>query len=322
MFLVPFMAARIIFNLLQVLVVMAFAPLLAGVISRLKEIVQSKRGPSIFQPYRDIWKLFHKDEVISEYSSWIFRFTPYIVFVVPIFVATLIPVLTSYPLFFAFMGDMLGGGFVLALGGFFATLAAVDTANPYGPMGASRTRLVGFLAEPVFMIVFFTVSFVAGSTIPYIVQQRWVQPLSNFFEPAHVLIMLAFFILILAEGGRIPVDNPSGHFELAMIDESKGLEYSGPAAALMKWGGEMKLFVLITIFLNVLVAPWGLASTQAVSDVLLAVPLVLLKIFVFVLALVAVESSLAKLRLFRISEFLGVAFITSVAAMITWLFTQ
>ena len=316
------MAARIIFNLLQVLVVMAFAPLLAGVISRLKEIVQSKRGPSIFQPYRDIWKLFHKDEVISEYSSWIFRFTPYIVFVVPIFVATLIPVLTSYPLFFAFMGDMLGGGFVLALGGFFATLAAVDTANPYGPMGASRTRLVGFLAEPVFMIVFFTVSFVAGSTIPYIVQQRWVQPLSNFFEPAHVLIMLAFFILILAEGGRIPVDNPSGHFELAMIDESKGLEYSGPAAALMKWGGEMKLFVLITIFLNVLVAPWGLASTQAVSDVLLAVPLVLLKIFVFVLALVAVESSLAKLRLFRISEFLGVAFITSVAAMITWLFTQ
>ena len=137
-----------------------------------------------------------------------------------------------------------------------------------------------------------------------------------------VLIMLAFFILILAEGGRIPVDNPSGHFELAMIDESKGLEYSGPAAALMKWGGEMKLFVLITIFLNVLVAPWGLASTQAVSDVLLAVPLVLLKVFVFVLVLVAVESSLAKLRLFRISEFLGVAFITSVAAMITWLFTQ
>ena len=107
----------------------------AGVrrLSRLKEIVQSKRGPSIFQPYRDLWKLFHKDEIVSEESSWIFRFTPYIVFVTPIFVALLIPVLTNYPLFFAFMGDMIGGGFVLALGGFFATLAAVDTANPYGP---------------------------------------------------------------------------------------------------------------------------------------------------------------------------------------------
>jgi len=314
------MGVRIAFNLLQVLVVMLFAPLVAGTISRLKEIVQSKHGPSIIQPYRDIWKLFHKDEVISDRSSWIFRFTPYIIFVTPIFVTLLIPVLTSYPLFFAFMADMLGGGFVLALGGFFATLAAVDTANPYGPMGASRTRLVGFLAEPVFMIVFFTVSFVAGSTIPYIVQQRWVTPISNFFEPAHVLVMLAFFILILAEGGRIPVDNPSGHFELAMIDESKGLEYSGPSAALMKWGGEMKLFVLLCIFLNVLVAPWGLAQGTALSDVLLAIPLVLLKILAFVLVLVAVESSLAKLRLFRISEFLGAAFVISVAAMITWVF--
>jgi formate hydrogenlyase subunit 4 len=314
------MLVHILYNLLQVAVVMAFAPLLAGVTNRLKEIVQSKHGPSIVQPYRDIWKLFHKDEVISDQSSWIFRCTPYIVFIVPIFVTLLIPILTSYPLFFAFMGDMLGGGFVLALGGFFFTLAAVDTANPYGPMGASRTRLVGFLAEPVFMIVFFTVSFVAGSTIPYIVQQRWVQPISNFFEPAHVLIMLAFFILILAEGGRIPVDNPSGHFELAMIDESKGLEFSGPAAALMKWGGEMKLFVLICIFLNVLVTPWGLASSTVFSNVLLAIPLVLFKILIFVLVLVAVESSLAKLRLFRISEFLGVAFITSVAAMIMALF--
>ncbi len=314
------MFARIVFNIVQVVVVMLFAPLLAGTVSRLKEIVQSKHGPSIFQPYRDIWKLFHKREFISEQSSWIFRFTPVIVFVTPIFVALLIPVLTSYPLFFAFMGDMLGGGFILALGGFFATLAAVDTGNPYGPMGASRTRLVGFLAEPVFMIVFFTVSFVAGSTIPYIVQQRWVNPISNFFEPTHILVMLAFYMLILAEGGRIPVDNPSGHFELAMIDESKGLEYSGSGAALMKWGGEMKFFVLICIFLNVLVAPWGLARTIAVRELAIAIPLVLAKVFFFVLTLVAVECSLAKLRLFRISEFLGAAFVISVAAMIAWVF--
>ena len=314
------MTTRILFNLIQVLVVMGFAPLVSGVTGRLKEIVQSKRGPSIIQPYRDLRKLFQKDEVVSEQSSWIFRFTPYLVFVTPIFVTLLIPVLTSYPLFFAFMGDMLGGGFVLALGGFFATLAAVDTGNPYGPIGASRTRMVGFLAEPVFMIVFFTVSFVAGSTIPYIVQQKWVTPLANFFEPSHVLLMLAFLMLILAEGGRIPVDNPSGHFELAMIDESKVLEYSGRGAALMKWGGQMKFFVLLCIFLNVLVTPWGLAGEQSFAHVLLAIPLILLKIFIFVLVLVVIESSLSKLRLFRITEFLGAAFITSVVAMITRIF--
>ena len=316
------MGQRILFNLLQVLVVLLFAPLVAGVLARLKEIVQSKRGPSIFQPYRDLWKLFHKDEVVSTESSWVFRATPYVVFVTPLFVTLLIPVLTSYPLFLAFMADMVGAGFVLALGGFFAALAAVDTANPYGPLGASRTRMVGFLAEPVFVIVFFTVSFVAGSTIPYIVQKQWMLSPAHFFDPSHVLLIAAFLMLILAEAGRIPVDSPAGHFELAMIEESKGLEYSGRGAALMKWGGQMKLFVLMCVFLNVLVTPWGLAVDQRLPDVLVAIPLVLVKIFGLVLILVVIESSFAKLRLFRISEFLGAAFITCVAAMIARLFAS
>jgi formate hydrogenlyase subunit 4 len=312
------MLERIVYNLLQVFVVVAFAPLVEGVLSRLKENLQSKRGPSIFQPYRDIWKLLHKDEIVSDHSSWVFRSAPYVAFAAPVFVTLLIPVLTRYPLFFAFMGDMLGGGFVLALGGFVTTLAAVDTANPYGPMGASRTRMVGFLAEPVFIVVFLTVSFVAGSTIPYIVQTRWITPIANFFEPSHVLLMIAFLMLILAEDGRIPVDSPSGQFELAMIDRSKSLEYSGRGAALMKWAGAMKFFVLICIFLNVLVVPWGLAPEQTgAAGVLIAIPLVLFKIFLFVLVLVYIESSLAKLRLFRITEFLGAAFVISVVAMIT-----
>ena len=134
-------------------------------------------------------------------------------------------------------------------------------------------------------------------------------------------MLLAFLMLIFAETGRIPVDNPSGHFELAMIDESKGLEYSGRGAALMKWGGAMKFFVLCCIFLNVLVlAPWGLAQGVSYWEVLLAVPLILMKIIILVLVLVAIESSLAKLRLFRITEFLWAAFVTSVAAMIIDLF--
>jgi formate hydrogenlyase subunit 4 len=314
------MTETISYNVLQVLFVLVFAPLYAGVLSRLKEIVQSRRGPSIIQPYRDLWKLFHKDQILSEETTWIYRLTPYLVFVIPIFVAILIPVLTDFPLAFAFMGDMLAGGFFLGLGGFFAALAAVDTGNPYGPMGASRTRMVGFLAEPVFMIVFFTVSFVAQSTIPYIVQQKWVASAGAFFSPAHILLLVAFLMLILAEGGKIPVDNPTGHFELAMIDESKGLEFSGRDAALMKWGGQMKFLVLTCIFLNVLVAPWGLAHMQPAIGLLMAIPLILLKILLFAIVLVAIETSLAKLRLFRISEFLGAAFITSVAAMITSIF--
>jgi len=314
------MKETIVYNMAQVLFVLGFAPLYSGVLSRFKEIVQSKRGPSIFQPYRDLWKLFHKDETVSSETTWIFRITPYLVFITPIFVTVLIPVLTDYPLAFAFMGDMLAGGFFLGLGGFFSALAAVDTGNPYGPMGASRTRMVGFLAEPVFMIVFFTVSFVAQSTIPFIVQQKWVANVGAFFSPAHVLLLIAFLMLILAEGGRIPVDNPSGHFELAMIDESKGLEFSGRGAALMKWGGQMKFLVLACIFLNVLLAPWGLAHGHEAIQVIAAIPLILLKVLLFAIVLVMIETSLSKLRLFRISEFLGAAFITSVAAMIVSIF--
>jgi formate hydrogenlyase subunit 4 len=144
--------------------------------------------------------------------------------------------------------------------------------------------------------------------------------LANFFLPSHALLALAFLMLILAEGGRIPVDNPTGHFELAMIDESKSLEYSGRGFALMKWGGQMKFFVLMIVFLNVLLTPWGLAGDPTLGAVLLAIPKVLLKIFCFLLALVVIESSLSKLRLFRIAEFLGAAFITSVAAMIAQIF--
>jgi len=314
------MLTHIGYNLLQVAVVIGLAPLLEGILSRLKEIVQSKRGPSIFQPYRDLAKLLGKDEIVSRESSWLFRAAPYVAFTAPVFVTLLIPVLTGYPLFFAFMGDMLAAGFVLALGGFFVALAAVDTANPYGPMGASRTRMVGFLTEPVFLIVFMTISLAAGSTIPYIVQKEWVSSPAAFFAPWHVLLVLAFLLLILAEDGRLPVDSPSGHFELAMIEKSKSLEYSGRGAALMKWAGAMKLFVLMVVFLNVLVTPWGLAAGAALGPVLLAVPCVLFKMLLFLLVLVAIESSLAKLRLFRISEFTGAAFVIAVVAMVSRLF--
>ncbi len=313
------MAQSIALNAAQLAFVLLLSPLFSGLLTRCKEIVQSKRGPSVFQPYRDLRKLLGKDERIPDESTWIFRAAPYFVFVVPLIVTLLIPVLTDFPLFFAFAGDMLAVGFILAISGFFFTLAAIDGGNPYGAMGASRTRMVGFLAEPVIIIVLFTVSFVANSTIPYIVQQHWIHPIANFFAPSHILLLIAFFMIILAETGKLPVDNPSGHFELAMIDESKALEFSGRGAALIKYGGYMKFTVLAIVFLNVLVAPWGLAQHASPLAVLVAGGAVALKILALVGAIVIVESSLAKLRLFRISEFLGAAFVISVTAMVTQL---
>jgi formate hydrogenlyase subunit 4 len=314
------MTTRIVINLLQALTVLLLAPLAKGVLNRLKERLQTRLGPPILQPYYDLWKLFLKDEVVSERASWLFRATPYVVFAAPLIVTLLIPVLTAYPLFMAFMADMVGAGFILALAGFFTAAAAIDAANPYGAMGASRTRMVGFLVEPIFMMIFFAVSFTAHSTIPYIVQQKWVASAATFFAPSHLLVIAAFVMIILAETGKIPVDNPSGDFELAMIDEAKNLEYSGRGAALMQWGGAMKLLVLMCVLLNVLVTPWGLATTTDPFDVLLAIPEVGLKVLLALVVLAAIEASLAKLRLFRIPEFLGAAFVTVFVALIVHAF--
>jgi formate hydrogenlyase subunit 4 len=311
------MAQSVALNLAQLAFVLALSPFFAGILTRCKEIVQSKRGPSILQPYRDLRKLFGKDERIPEASTWIFRAAPYLVFIVPLIVTLLIPVLTDFPLFFAFAGDMLAAGFIFAISGLFFTLAAIDGGNPYGAMGASRTRMVGFLAEPVIIVVLFTVSFVASSTIPYIVQQHWVHPIANFFAPSHILLLIAFFMIILAETGKLPVDNPTGHFELAMIDESKALEFSGRSAALIKYGGYTKFTVLAIIFLNVLTTPWGLSHDGSPADIAAAALVLTLKILALIVLIAIVESSFAKLRLFRISEFLGAAFIVSVTAMVT-----
>ncbi len=313
------MVMSALLQVLQILTVLLCAPLLRGVINQLKALVQSKRGPSIWQPYRDLWKLLHKGSVVSEYATWIYHVTPYFTFITPLAVAMLIPVLTGYPLPFAFMGDMLAGGFILSLGSFFTSLAAMDTASTFGGMGSSRSRVVSLLAEPVIILVLFTVALIAQVTIPFIVNQTLASA-AYLYNPAHWLLAVALFMVILAEAGRIPVDNPSSTFELSMIEASRTIEFSGQELALMEWGSFMRFFVLLTILLNVLTAPWGLAPEGAttVLSVLIAEASLLLKMLVICCVIVVIESSLAKWRFFRIPEFLGAALILAGLALITF----
>lgn len=304
---------------LQIATVFCCAPLLRGIINRLKAMVQSKHGPSIWQPYRDLWKLLRKGRVISEHATWVYSVTPIFTFITPLIVAMLIPVLTAYPLPYAFMGDMLAGGFILSLGGFFTSLAAMDTASTYGGMGSSRARVVSFLAEPVVILVLFTVTLIAQATIPFAVNQTLISA-NYLYSPAHWLLAAALFMVILAESGRIPVDNPSSTFELSMIEASRTLEFSGRDYALMEWGGSMRFFVLLTILLNVLTAPWGLAPAggTTVLTIIIALVTLLLKMFVVCGIIVVIESSLAKWRFFRIPEFLGAAVILAGLAIVSF----
>lgn len=309
-----------------VLVVLFCAPLVRGVINRLKAMVQSKHGPSIWQPYRDLWKLLRKGTVVSEHATWIYRIAPPLVFITPLTVATLIPVLTAYPLPFAFMGDMLAGGFILSLGGFFTSIAALDTGSAFGGMGSSRARVVSLFAEPVVLLVLFTVSLVANATIPFIVNQTLASP-DYVLSPTHWLLVAALFLVILAEAGRIPLDNPSSTFELSMIESSRLIEYSGPDLALMEWGGATRLVVLLTILLNVLTTPLGLVPDAASGVVLVAAVVVatislLAKLLVICVVITLIESAVAKWRFFRVPEFLGIALALAALAVISYYLTH
>jgi formate hydrogenlyase subunit 4 len=289
-------------QVIQVTVVLVLAPLYAGALARAEAIVQSKRGPSVLQPYRDLAKLLRKGAAISEQASWIFRSAPVVAFACYLTVAAIVPIITDEPLPLAFLGDLIGGAFVLGLASFAISLAAYDTASPLGGLGASRTTWVGSFAE---------------SDNPYLENHALAASPYALVLPTHVLGAIAFFMLVLAENGRIPIDNPSGSIEISMIEESRVLEYSGRYYALVKWGSAMKLFLLSAIFMNVFVIPWGLGDATSLVGGLLGTLALLGKLAVCGLVIVIIDSSFAKLRFFRIAEFLGAAFLLALLGIAT-----
>ena len=304
-------------QVIAVLTVVLMAPLLKGVIDNLKAKVQSRWGPSILQPYYDIAKLFRKERMRTPNTSLIFRSAPYVAFAAPIAFAILIPVLTAAPVSWAFMADMVGSGFVIGIGGFFVNLAAMDSGSPYGGLGASRARLVSSLAEPTFIVVFFAVAFVSGATVPFVVNKA-LFTVTPIVAPSHALIAAAFFMVVLAEAGRIPVDNPATQQELSMIESSRLFEFAGPDQALLEWGGWMKLFVILIVWLNVLILPLGLAASLTPLAIAIAIATLAAKMLGAAVLIVFIESALAKIRILRVPEFLGASFVLSFLALVVF----
>ena len=302
---------------LQSLVVLTAAPLYAGVLARAEAVAGSKRGPSVLQPYRDLAKLLRKGSAISDQASWVFRGAPFVAFACYLTVSVIVPVITSTPLPLAFLADLIGGAFVLALASFVISLAGLDTASPYGGLGASRASWIGSMAEPALILVFFTVGAVSASDNPYLMNHAIASSPYVLVLPTHLLGLVAFFMIVLVENGRIPIDNPGGSTEISMIEEGRVLEYSGREYALVKWGSWMKLFLMSSIFMNVFVIPWGLGTSDDVPSALLAIPVLLGKLALCGLAIVVIDTSFAKLRFFRIAEFLGAAFLLALVGIAT-----
>jgi formate hydrogenlyase subunit 4 len=304
-------------QIVQSLVVLLGAPLYAGVLARAEAIVESKRGPSVLQPYRDLAKLLRKGSATSDQASWIFTVTPFVTFACYLTVSVIVPVITNTPLPLAFLADLIGGAFVLALAGFMTSLAGLDTASPYGGLGASRASWIGSMAEPALILVFFTVGAVSASDNPYLMNHAIASSPFALVLPTHLLGLVAFFMIVLVDNGRIPIENPGVSTEISMIDEGRVLEYSGREYALVKWGSWMKLFLMSAIFMNVFVIPWGLGGSTDLPSAFLAIPALAGKLALCALAIVVVDTSFAKLRFFRIAEFLGAAFLLALVGIAT-----
>jgi formate hydrogenlyase subunit 4 len=306
-----------VIQLLQVLTVALGAPGLMGVIAKVEARLQGRRGPRVLQPYYDVAKLCRKEALAPSGASWFFLVAPPAAVAAYLTIPLLIPVLTTYGLPLGYMGDILGGGFLLSLASFLVATAALETGSPYAQLGSSRAKTFSAITEPVVLFVVFTVALLTGTDLPYALAATVRSSAGQVVRPAHLLASAALFMVILHETGRIPVETHTGTNEFGMIEEARSFEHSGPYLALLKWGSMLKQFILFTILADVFLAPWGLASTQRLGAVLLAIVALLAKAVAVGCAVAVIDDSFAKLRLFKITEYASAAFLLAVLGVFT-----
>jgi len=307
----------VVTQVLEVLAALAAAPLFVGWVNQCRAWLQNRSSPSLWLPYRGIRKLFHKEAVIAESASPLFRVAPYIVFGAMTLAAAIIPSMgTRLPLTIAADAIALVG--LLATARVFQSLAAIDVGTAFGTLGARREMMVGFLAEPALLMVIFVASLISATTaLPAITENLATQSVGLY--PSLAFTAIAFTMVLLAENARIPIDNPATHLELTMIHEAQLLEYSARHLALMEWAASLKLFNYACIGFALFV-PWGVSTHAGGPAALLAsIPLLALKLLIAGGALALIETVSAKLRVFRAPEFLGVAFVFAVLGLLVHL---
>jgi len=303
-----------VIHLVQALMIVLGAPLFRGVVSKLKAHLQRRQGASVWRPYADLGKLFRKEDLVPPLSSPVFWAAPRIVFCATAVAAMLIPVCQPAALLGG-PGDFVLLVSLLALARFFLMLGAMDGGGAFGGMGSSREALVSTLAEAPFLFGLTAVAIVARSTqLAGIVGWTLRQ---NFFDVSavHILAFAALAMVAIAETGRIPVDNPTTHLELTMIHEAMVLEHSGPSLAFLEWANAIKLGLIASLLIG-LFFPWGMATEPALLGVSLAMAAYLAKMLALASVLAVVESGLAKMRMYAVPDFFGVASATGVLAVV------
>ena len=302
-------------TVIQVAGVLLLAPLVEGIIARMKATVESRRGPSVFQPYRDLRKFLRKETLHNTDTSWLFDIAPYIVFSIYLIISLVIPVILPYPVEFSPVVDLLGGGLLFVFAAVLQILAALDARSSFTTLGAARSVTFSAYAEPTLIMVFFAVALISGSNNPYLTHDIISASINNYLTLPHLLSSVAFFMLFLFETGRLPTES-SGMMEFGMIDEARLYEYSGKHMFLLKYSSLMKQYLLGSVLINVFVFPWFMQSGIAGS--LLDIPIMLGKWIVVAAIITYLEETLAKLRLFKIQDYLALSFSLAVFSVVTY----
>jgi formate hydrogenlyase subunit 4 len=296
----------------QMLLILLLSPLLTGFVRKAKARLLRRQGPPLLQPYRDLVRLLRKDVVLADNASWLFRAIPYMIFAGTWVAASLVPTFRS-GLLFSWSADLIAIIALLGTARFFLALAGMDVGTSFGGIGSSREVMMASIAEPAMMMIIFAVALIAGST--------QLSAMATFMNSPEVglrvslgLGLIALIIVAIAENARIPVDNPATHLELTMVHEAMVLEYSGRHLALIELSASLKLLLYVSL-IACLFAPWGIASAAAGPKLLLVgAAAYVAKIAVGGLLLAVFETSIAKMRVFRVPEFIGAALMLALLA--------
>jgi formate hydrogenlyase subunit 4 len=296
----------------QMLLVLALSPLLIGFVRKVKARLVRRQGPPLLQPYRDLVRLIRKDVVLADNASWLFRALPYLIFAATFVAAALVPTFGS-GLIFSWTADLIAIVALLGSARFFLALAGLDIGTSFGGIGSSREVMIASLAEPAMLMIVFTLALLAGST--------QLSTMADYLGTGEVglrvslaLALIALILVAIAENARIPVDNPATHLELTMVHEAMVLEYSGRHLALIDLSAELKLLLYISL-IACLFVPWGIAPQGApLGALLFGVITYLAKIAAGGFLLAVFETSIAKMRVFRVPEFLGIALMLGLLA--------
>jgi formate hydrogenlyase subunit 4 len=300
--------------LLQAVMLLLLAPLIQGIIKKVKARLQNRIGPSVWQPYYDLIKYFKKDAVISDHASWLTVATPYVVFAAVLTAGLFVPTfIAAAPL--GFMGDFILVVYLFGAARFFTALTALDGGGAFGGMGSSREMALSAIAEPALLLSAIAVLLTGGTVkldqlVQTLASQGW-----SWTEPAYVLAFIAMLMIVITETGRIPVDNPDTHLELTMIHEGMLLEYSGRYLGLMMWTAQIKQLLVLTLFIDFFL-PWGLAMSGNGAAVFLSLVFYLIKLVALGILLAFIETFYAKIRLFKVPKLLTASMVLSLLAIL------